>query len=441
MLKVTHAAPALCAALVAVSPCALAGHPDAVLYRFHGGHDGYYPSTALVADAAGNLYGAAGYGGGTPCAFYNEPGCGILFELSPPPSGKGVWTETILYRFQGGADGAYPGPLLRGSDGTLYGLTGAGGDTAATCIAGQTGCGTVFALSPPSGSGTTWTLQTLYAFTGATDGGVPGSLIPGAAAGSLVGTTVAGGYPSCRCGVVFSLTPPAGNSGPWTEAVLYAFTGFPKHSNIGDGSEPLGVVFDRAGNLVGATAWGGHYIGGEGGSAYGTVFTLSPPASGSGPWAETNLDRFGADDANPVTAPVIDSAGHIFGTTYNYVYQIVSGTAVDIFDFNSNRNAGYLPYGGVTPDAAGNLFGTTIGGGATENGVVYRLRRAGAGEPWTETVLYNFKAGRDGSAPAGPVTLLGNMLTGTTLRGGTQGCLIDNGVGCGTVFSLQISRP
>ncbi len=417
------------AAAFAAGP-AFAG--EAVAYRFGGGSDGYNPSGTLVADAAGNIYGTTAYGGGTGCTFYDEIGCGIVFALSPPAKGHGAWTETILYRFQGGTDGGFPaGPLLRGADGTLYGATDTGGDLSVVCAYSQLGCGTIFALSPPGGGGA-WTLATLHAFTGGADGGLPGDLIPGAA-GSFAGTTVTGGDPACRCGTAFSLTPAGG--GGFTLATLYAFTGFPKHSHIGDGSEPLGVVFDAAGNLVGATLWGGHYSGGEGGSAYGTVFTLSPPEGGSGAWTETSLDRFGAKDENPVSAPVIDGQGNIFGTTYTYAYQVVHGKAKVIFRFQSEADGAY-PYGGVTPRADGALYGTAISGGASDNGLIYRLTHDGGG--WSEAVLYNFAAGTDGSAPAAPVTLVGNVLFGTTLRGGNQGCQIDDGVGCGTVFELPL---
>jgi len=420
------------AALAAATPT-FAG--EYVAYRFAGGDDGYSPSGTLVADAAGNLFGTASYGGGTNCTFYQDSGCGIVFELSPPAKGHAEWTETILYRFQGGTDGGFPGgPLLHGADGTLYGLADTGGDLSVVCTASQSGCGTIFALAPPDPGGTTWTLTTLHAFTGGVDGGLPNGLIPGATAGSFVGTTVVDGDPTCRCGNVFSLTPAQGG---FTLATLYAFKGFPKHRNVGDGSEPMGVVFDKAGNLVGATIWGGHYTGGEGGSAYGTVFTLSPPLGGNGPWTESSLDRFGANDSNPVSAPVIDRHGNIFGTTYNYAYQVVNGQAVLTYEFKTQAD-GASPYGGVTPGPNGALYGTTIGGGTSNNGVVYRLNRSG--DTWSESVLYNFAAGTDGSAPVAPVTLVGRHLFGTTLRGGNQGCLIDGGVGCGVVFEVSLGR-
>jgi uncharacterized repeat protein (TIGR03803 family) len=437
----TAAALAFCGAILAApQSAAVAGEPDSILYRFHSGRDGLSPSSTLVPDAAGNLYGTASYGGGTPCNFGNAPGCGTVFELSPPAGGSGTWTETILYRFQGGTDGAFPGnALLRGTDGTLYGVATVGGNSGEVCEVAQHGCGTVFALSPPAGKGKHWALHTLYAFNGTTDGAVPNDLIEGAAPGSFVGTTVIAGDPTCKCGVVFSLAPPVAG-GAWAKTVLYAFKGIPRHSTVGDGAEPTGVVFDSAGNLVGATIFGGDHTGGEGGEDNGTVFTLSPPVGGAGVWKETNLDRLGPDLSEPASIPVIDSKGNIFGSSYLNAYQVVAGRAVLIKRFIYDTRGGYLPYGNLTPGVDGSVYGTTIGGGTSGNGVVFRPVPPGTqGEHWGKSVVHEFHGGADGSASDGKLTLVGTTLFGTTLRGGNQGCQIDGGVGCGTVFSVSVA--
>jgi|GEM_PF-4414172 len=93
------------------------------------------------------------------------------------------------------------------------------------------------ALAPPARQDAPWSLRTLYAFSGEADGGVPSSLIAGTSPDSFVGTTVTGGAP-CGCGTVFSLAPPAGGQGPWTETVLYAFTGIPRNSNRASSKVP-----------------------------------------------------------------------------------------------------------------------------------------------------------------------------------------------------------
>jgi hypothetical protein len=427
---------ALLAAGIPIGVAAAAPH-ETVLYRFHGGADGFFPASRLIADAAGNLYGTSSVGGGTPCHFYAEHGCGLVFELAPPASGKGAWSETILYRFEGGSDGAFPGTLVRRADGTLYGLTAVGGG-GGVCEKAQKGCGTVFSLSPPAVAGGAWTEHVLYSFTGGVDGGVPTGLLAATTKGNFVGTAETGGA-ACGCGVVFSLAPPAVQGGAWTQTVLYAFTGIPPHSKIGDGASPMGVIYDGAGNLVGATVYGGQIQGGQGGGEFGTVFRLAPPAGGGTGWTETVLYRFNINEQNPVSSLAIDTQGELFGTTYLMAYEVIAGTVAPIATFSEGTPSGYDPYGGVIPDSAGDLYGTTLGSGEGGNGLVFRLRRpARQTEPWREQVLHGFSGPPDGSAPAGPVTLMDGALFGTTLRGGNSGCRIDGGVGCGTVFSLKL---
>ena len=151
-----------------------------------------------------------------------------------------------------------------------------------------------------------------------------------------------------------------------TEHVLYSFTGG------NDGGNPAAqLVFDRAGNVYGTTVVGGLY-------GCGTVFKLS--LSGD-KWQESVLYNFDC-----------------FGTGKN-------------------------PYGGVTFDSAGNLYGTTVAGGSGGEctgdgcGVVYELTQSG--ETWNETVLYNFTGGDDGFGPGAAVVFdkAGNLY-GTTPDGG-----------------------
>jgi len=172
---------------------------ETILYRFTGGTDGGGPSGSLVPDTAGNLYGAAGYGGNLsscPDGLYN--GCGVVFKLDR--TGK----ETVLYAFKGSPDGASPqGRLLRDKSGNFYGVTVAGGTTG--CNVNQ-GCGTIFKVDA-SGVETV-----LYTFTGGTDGANPNGDLVMDKSGNLYGTTSSGGDPSCYragggCGVVFKLTP------------------------------------------------------------------------------------------------------------------------------------------------------------------------------------------------------------------------------------------
>jgi uncharacterized repeat protein (TIGR03803 family) len=167
------------------------GYEFKVLHTFTGGADGAFPDAPLTQDVAGNLYGAAEEGG--------LHGAGVVFELSP------AGTETVLYSFTGGADGAFPnGGLIRDAAGNLYGTTSAGGIEASGCD--QPACGVVFRLSP------TGTETVLHSFIAGPDGGESFSGLIQDAAGNLYGTTTYGGKSTCLtppggCGVVFRVAP------------------------------------------------------------------------------------------------------------------------------------------------------------------------------------------------------------------------------------------
>lgn len=213
-----------------------------VLYSFTGLADGRDPVAGLVRDGRGDLYGTTYYGGNTECAA--NFGCGVVFELSP------TGALTVLHNFNG--DGAGPaGPLLRDAQGTLYGTTSNDNNSS----------GTVFAIS------STGSFTTLFSFDGENGGSPWGALVMDAD-GNLYGTTLYGGSSSCGggggCGVVYKLTP----SG--METVLHKFSGPP------DGRYPqAGLVMDAQGNLYGTTVIGG-LITGECSGGCGTVFKVTP---------------------------------------------------------------------------------------------------------------------------------------------------------------------
>ena len=245
-----------------------------VLHSFAGTHDGSYPETGLTMDRAGNLYGTTISGGGGNCPYFGA-GCGVVFRLAQSHSG---WILTPLYSFAGSTDGEGPvGRVVFGPDGRLYGTTANGGVGNCDSIYGNSGCGTVFSLRPPSSACKTavcpWIETVLYRFTGGADGGEPLGDIAFDQAGNLYGATLGGGNTNCPvgCGVVFKLAP---SNGSWTESVIYKFTG------SADGSDAWGgVAFDGMGNLYGTTAGGGHFAQGDCDEGCGAIWELTPNGS------------------------------------------------------------------------------------------------------------------------------------------------------------------
>jgi uncharacterized repeat protein (TIGR03803 family) len=234
--------------------------------------------------------------------------------------------------------------------------------------------------------------------------------------GVLYGTTFSGGnrkHCIIGCGVVFKLVP--NGDGSWTESVLHSF-------NSTDGGGPVAnLIFDAAGNLYGTTNWGGAYN-------YGTVFQLTPNRDGR--WTESVLYSFnGMDGKGPAAGLIFDGAGNLYGTTsgggvhgYGTIFQLsLSGdgswTESVLHSFHSRDGRG--PAGGVIFDAAGNLYGTTTKGGTYKLGTVFKLTSNGDGS-WKESVLHSFNR-RDGSAPrAGLIFDAGGSLYGTTYGGGSR---------------------
>jgi uncharacterized repeat protein (TIGR03803 family) len=401
---------------------------ETVLYDFQdNNYDGNQPMSTLIANAAGILYGTTSGGGISGC---NGSGCGTVFELTPGAGGK--WTETVLYSFTGGGDGAAPGgALIFDANGNLYGTTGAGG---------ASGWGTVFELTPVAKD--KWVERVLHSFSNnGKDGVDPNGGLMFDTAGNLYGTTSFGGI--YGYGTAFELTPVADVR--WTEKVLHSF-----NSNGKDGYEPKGgLVLDPAGSLYGTTIYGGAF-------SEGTVFQLSPETGGV--WKETVLHDFCAksvcpDGFWPAAGLVFDTAGNLYGTTeyggayykhtysYGTVFQLTRGTngqwtETVLHSFRQYHRGGQVPQAALILDTSGNLYGTA-GGGYHGGGVAFQLM-PGLGGKWTENVLYSFcaKSGcTDGNGLAGGLLLdaAGNLY-GTTINGGTgKGC---NGLACGTVFEI-----
>jgi len=376
--------------------------------------------SGLTAGPRGALYGTtAGEG---------DAWGGTVFELVPPLAPDGRWAHRVLYSFTGGADGATPGGLVVGQNGRLYGPAAFGG---------AAGNGTVFELTPPESPGRAWTEKVLHHFTRqGGDGGVPvGTLIFGKN-GELYGTTQSGGIPGQGRGIVFQLTPPAIPGAPWTETVLYTFTG-PQ-----DGANPeAGLILDKAGALYGTTSCG------TGGG--GVVFQLQPPARAGAEWTETVLHHFtgkNGDGACSDGGLIFGQNGALYGTStmgeqgLGSVFELKPPatpggrwTETVLHAFTGLNGDGSDVVAGLAAGPGGELYGATGKGGQWGDGTIFELKPpASPGGPWTETVLHTFNGRADGAFPKSMPHLIlekgGKVFGVAAERGPTDG---------GTVFQLK----
>jgi uncharacterized repeat protein (TIGR03803 family) len=335
---------------------------EKVLHSFGDGTDGANPQGELIADAAGALYGTARFGGTTTY--------GTVFELAQSGSG---YVETTLYTFKGGKDGIAPyGALVLDASGDLFGITRGGGSVG--------GYGTAFELKP-SGSG--YSERIIYTFKGGTsDGSTPNSSLVMDRAGALYGVTAGGG--TAGLGITFKLT--ANKKNNYKESVLHSFAGG------NDGSTPSSsVAIDKSGALYGSTYQGGA-------TNAGVVYELKPQGRH---YTEILSYSFkGAPDGALPEAPLLIGAdGSLYGTTYaggssgacnssvftgcGTVYQLTPSTKRNasykeriVYSFKGGQD-GQGPQAGVIADANGALYGTTIYGGGSGLGTVYKLVQTG----------------------------------------------------------------
>jgi uncharacterized repeat protein (TIGR03803 family) len=313
-----------------------------ILHAFQGaGDDGAVPYGALALDTAGNLYGTTSQGGSTAGPDCVDYGCGTVFQLTHTGA---TWTETVLYQFQGGADGYYPlGGLVIDRAGNLYGTTNLGG----SCNGG----GTAFQLTHRSNG---WTKSIIHNFC-ATTGNNPayGTLIFDHA-GNLYGAAYNGSFNGT--GVVFRLNRLGANA--WVYTVLHQFT------DVEGFVGPTNLTIDSQDNVYGTGASGGLY-------GWGTVWQLMP--TGATGYHLNVLYNFqgGSDGETPESAPVFSTDGKLYGTTYSdgedylgIVYQLTPHSNGQWTEsvFYRFQPSGADPYNAVAPfivDALGNLYGTS----------------------------------------------------------------------------------
>ncbi len=431
----------------------------------------------VTLDPAGSgaLYGSTSRGGSYAVNGY---GGGVIYKLTPPAAGKTAYTASVLHAFTGLADGIFPGNSnVLVHNGDVYGTT-VGNAQIGGCGNGESvSCDTVFKLAPPAAGATTWSYTLLYRFFSPAQGYEPeGGLIAGPA-GSLYGTTTAGGNTGCGssftnmegttgCGLVFKLTPPASGNGLWTKTNLHAFTGY------NDGGLPLATLLadpSGSGVLYGTASTGGGTTCSVAGSNYsyqcGVVFSLTPPPAGKTAWVEKVIYAFrgGATGFAPVGA-LVSKNGVLYGTAMSggygcniygcgTVFQLTppakGATAWafrSLYAFRGGADGG-VPMAAVTFGASGALYGTTFQYGSKTNnqdcgrfigcGTVFQLTPPKTGTTWTEKPIYAFTGGTTGGQSSASLTLDANVLFGTTALGGSTACPAGIAPTCGgVVFKL-----
>ena len=384
-----------------------------VLHSFSG-PDGSQPNQSLRVDQDGNIYGTTTAGG-------LSSNCGEVFKLAPAGSG---WILSRLYAFHG-SDGCAPNTRVAvGPDGAFYGAAYGGN------LSCNSGCGVVYKLRPPAtacvGASCPWTESVLYAFDGSSGNGTGGGELVFDQTGNIYGILPYGG--AYNEGAVFKLWP---SQDGWTESVLYYFTGG------ADGGYPQSQpTFDRFGNLYGVCY--------NGGNGYGTVYQLTPSA-GRWVESVVYSFAGGSDGFAAVGSLVFDAAGNLYGTTdkggQNYTGTVFELTPSNggwthsvIYSFTTGVWGGG-PQDVLARDQAGNLYGTAPFDGLYSQGVVFKLTPTGEG--WIYTSLHDFTGGSDGYIPFGGVTLDANgNLYGTAFGGGGGNCSNPYGPGCGTVWKI-----
>jgi uncharacterized repeat protein (TIGR03803 family) len=331
-----------------------------------GGLDGTNPLAALVEGSDGNLYGTTQLGGSF--------GLGTIFRMAPNGA------VTILHPFAGGQDGAYPyAALIQASDGNFYGTTSQGG----ICD-----CGTLFRMTPAGD------ITLLHAFNGGTDGAYPVAALTQGSDGDFYGTTSQGGL--LNRGTIFRMTP----SGVLT--TLHAF-------DDGEGRAPMAPLLEVGdGTFYGTTLAGGQLD-------LGTIFTVNRTGD------TRVLVMFETDGAVPLAGLVRGNDGALYGTTVSgglfglgSFFRLAASGALSVLHGFAGWPDGLQPAAAVLQGRDGNFYGTTTAGGSNFNGAAFSVTATGA-----LTVVHSFAGMSDGYSPLARLlqTTDGNLY-GTTMYGG-----------------------
>jgi hypothetical protein len=250
-----------------------------ILYTFQNLSDGHFPLTPLFIDDAGAIYGITQSGSLTTC----PNGCGAVFQIVPPKTAGGTWTENTLYQFTGGSDGGIPDTMIMDSKGVIYGTTNYAGIVNGSC---PSGCGTVFRLARQNGS---WNFSVIFTFDGHPDGNAYDSLFEDAR-GALYGLAF-----QINVGQeIFKLTPPKDAGVSWRRRIVYSFNNGISYLTAG----PKGVLY-------------GVETGDQDINA-GSLFKLTP-RTGGGYSLRTLVDFNNGPDRNP-NAVTVGGSGVLYGT-------------------------------------------------------------------------------------------------------------------------------
>jgi uncharacterized repeat protein (TIGR03803 family) len=383
--------------LVIFFASALQAQTFRVLYSFQGKPDGAVPMGSLIRNNQGTIYGTTSKGGAGDW--------GTVFKLDR------YGRQTALYNFGGDDDGWNPvAGLVGDANTTLYGSTDDGGTSYFW--------GTLFKLDKYGNH------TVVINFTGSENGAAPQGRLLRDAQGNLYGSTNVGGnmeYCSMNgCGLIFKIDSLG------QETVLHKF-----HWDTGWG--PNELFRDAAGNFYSTTKSGGSgdvvHVG-----CCGTIFKLDTNNQ------KTVLYRFtgGADGKEPYSGVARDADGNFYGTTCyggssgnGVAYKLDGAGSLTVLHTFTGGSDGANPHGGLTWNSKGELYGTTVNGGAYGYGVVFKVTKSG-----TYTVLHHFTGGTDGAHPY--ATLFrdpGDAMYGTASEGGTAGGPCGT-KGCGTVFVI-----
>jgi uncharacterized repeat protein (TIGR03803 family) len=347
---------------------------ETVLFTFTGGADGGQPTSGLLMDAKGNLYGTT-QGGGISGEFCSAGGCGVAFKLSPPSMQGLPWTETVLHTFTGNADGGNPfAGFIADTSGNLYGTARMGGSHPLAGVA--------FKISS---SGQETVLYNFCSLTSCDDGANPEAGLIRDKQGNLFGTTLIGGTADSLGdpgdGVIFKINT-AGQ-----ESVLFAYSS--ANSEITGAFPTAGLVADSAGNLYGTDSQGGLTCGNE---TCGTVFRFGA----NNLYTVMHYFKGGMDGSTPGFGSLLrDSFGNLYGTTSfggsgsctslnepsgcGILFQITASGGASLLYTFQGRADGAFPEGGVIVDRTGKVLGYGATAGSSDGtfgyGTVFQVTR------------------------------------------------------------------